>query len=100
MKKLLMLSAFIPALFLSACGEGWEMRAYHNTPYGERTAGTGVEYVRAHMMPEKGPVIKAQETDFKETPAPVAEIVPEATEDNVNLLINSGEKFFTDLQKK
>ena len=42
-------------LMLVACGDGWES---HRTdkifPYGnKRTAGSGVMYVRANMMPEK-----------------------------------------------
>lgn len=42
-------------LMLSACGEGWETVEYSDrVPYMmERTAGSGVEYVRAQMMPEK-----------------------------------------------
>ncbi len=42
-------------LALSACGEGWEMiRTDTMVPYGNtRTAGTGVAYVRAKMLPEK-----------------------------------------------
>ncbi len=46
----------IPAvLALAACGEGWEMQRIDNiVPYGNtRTAGTGVAYVRAKMLPEK-----------------------------------------------
>lgn len=42
-------------LALTACGEGWEaVRSDQIFPYGnQRTAGTGVMYVRANMMPEK-----------------------------------------------
>ena len=44
---------FVP-LLLGACGEGWEMQKVSNfVPYGKRTAGSGVAYVRAQMMPEK-----------------------------------------------
>lgn len=44
-----------PLLALSACGDGWEMvRTDAMVPYGNtRTAGTGVAYVLARMMPEK-----------------------------------------------
>lgn len=59
----------VPLLFLSACGEGYEMVPYEGTPYGDRTAGKGVAYVRAKMAPQKGPVLE---------PAPV--IVPPATD--------------------
>lgn len=45
----------ISALSLTACGDGWEMvQTRGKVPYTEeRTAGPGVMYVRAHMMPEK-----------------------------------------------
>jgi hypothetical protein len=47
--------AVLTPLALSACGEGWEMKLTNtHFPYGnQRTAGSGVMYVRAHMMPEK-----------------------------------------------
>lgn len=53
----LALAAALP--LLAACGEGWVMQPIRNiTPYTEgRTAGPGVAYVRAHMLPEKGPVL-------------------------------------------
>ncbi len=92
MKKFLLLGAAVPVLFLAGCGDGWEMKPYHNTPYdGDRTAGTGVEYVRAHMMPEKGPVIKPAAA------APVAPPPPAKTEEKA---MNEAEKIFHDVQKK
>jgi len=101
MKKLLMFGTIVPALFLAGCGDGYEMRPYHNTPYGDRTAGSGVEYVRAHMMQEKGPVIKAEQPKLEPIVAPPpAEPVVETKPDPVDNLIGSGEKFFRDLQKK
>ena len=47
------------ALGLSACGEGYEMvKVRGQVPYTEeRTAGPGVAFVRAHMMPEKTVVL-------------------------------------------
>jgi len=47
------------ALSLAACGEGYEMVKIRGTvPYvEERTAGPGVAFVRAHMMPEKTVVL-------------------------------------------
>lgn len=60
-------------LALGACGEGWDMvRTDKMVPYGNtRTAGTGVAYVLAKMMPEK---------DLKLAPAapPVAAPPPPA----------------------
>ncbi len=51
--RLAILSA--PLLSLTACGEGWEAQKTDAAfPYGnQRTAGTGVAYVRAKMLPEK-----------------------------------------------
>lgn len=95
MKKIMLLGACVPLLFLAACGEGWEMRSYNNTPYGDRTAGSGVEYVRATMMREKGPVV--------EPIMPKKEIIvvpEEPAEEKVDEILNSGEKFFDDVQKK
>ena len=94
MKKILMLGAVVPLLFLAGCGEGWEMRSYNDTPYGDRTAGSGVEYVRGHMMREKGPVLKSEMSEKKAAP------VKEKDAKNVDKMLNSGEKFFRDVQKK
>ncbi|PZQ47879.1 MAG: hypothetical protein DI551_02640 [Micavibrio aeruginosavorus] len=49
----------LSTLALVACGEGYEMVQVRNqVPYTEeRTAGPGVAYVRAHLMPEKTVVL-------------------------------------------
>lgn len=99
MKRFFMLGMVLPLLFLSACGEGWEMRTYSDTPYGERTAGSGVEYVREHMMREKGTVIK-RESKKVAVPAPAEEVSEEKDSGVIDKMINSGEKFFSDLHKK
>lgn len=58
-RKYLVLASLAAPLFLAACGEGYEIRAYHGTPYAKnpfeegRTAGSGVEYVRASLMPRR-----------------------------------------------
>ena len=45
---------FCAPLLLVSCGEGWEAQRVENVvPYGSRTAGSGVAYVRAKMLPEK-----------------------------------------------
>jgi len=50
--------ASLSPLMLAACGDGYEAVPYHGIPYvEERTAGAGVQYVRAHMQPAKGPVL-------------------------------------------
>lgn len=58
-KLLIMVSGFILSCTLSACGEGWEIVEVRNqVPYTEeRTAGPGVAYVRALLLPAKGPVL-------------------------------------------
>lgn len=57
-------------LGLAACGEGWEPRPYRDrVPYTEeRTAGPGVEYVRAYMLPERGPNLESPALKGTETP--------------------------------
>ena len=59
--------ASLAALGLLAACDGYEMvRIEGMNPYTEeRTAGVGVAYVRAHLLPEKGPVLAA------ETPPPL-----------------------------
>jgi len=49
----------LSAVSLAACGEGYEVvKVRGSVPYTEeRTAGPGVAYVRAHMMPEKTMVL-------------------------------------------
>lgn len=44
---------------ISACSEenGWTIVEHKGSPFGEeRTVGSGVKYVRANLLPEKGPV--------------------------------------------
>jgi hypothetical protein len=71
-RYVVLLLACSPALILSACGDGWEVvEVRGQVPYTEeRTAGPGVAYVRAHMMPEKSVVLPAPVT------APVQETAP------------------------
>lgn len=93
MKKVLLLGAALPLFLLTACGEGWDQRSYDNTPYGDRTAGSGVEYVRANMMPERGPVLKAAEPELQS-------VAVEDKREDVDPLLNSGEKIFSNAVKK
>lgn len=108
MKKILVFGTIMPALFLAGCGDGWEARLYDGFPYGNaRTAGHGIEYVRVNLMPEKGPVIKAA-TPENEIIIPESDAEPELApapvvqeeKNAVDRLINSGEKFFRDMQRK
>jgi hypothetical protein len=85
-------AALIP-LLLAGCGEGYDKQPYHGVPYdGERTAGTGVEYVIAHMAPakevdatpqEKAPEpAKIEEKVAEPAPAPAPEPAPAPAEEN------------------
>lgn len=60
----------VSTLSLAACGEGWEMVEFRGqVPYvEERTAGPGVAYVRAHMMPQKSIVLPAETVVEDATP--------------------------------
>ncbi len=90
--KLLVLSA---PLLLAACGEGYEMiRTDTMFPYGnQRTAGSGVAYVRAKMLPEKDLVLKTVSRDH----APKAMMQPV---EPVAEPIASAEQVFNDAQAK
>ena len=63
------LTAFFVLPFLAACGEGYDMvKIRGQVPYTEeRTAGPGIAFVRAHMMPEKSVILETITA-----PAPVA----------------------------
>lgn len=79
-RTFLTLSAALPLFALTAC-DGYEMRLYDGFPYGnQRTAGHGVEYVLAKMMPKKGPVVEAPPAPAPapkvEEPPPVEPIMP------------------------
>jgi hypothetical protein len=78
MKSMLRLSLLlILPLALTACGEGWEARRTTDVfPYGsQRTAGSGIIYVRAKLLPEKELKVEAPLP-----PAPVQDDTPEKME--------------------
>lgn len=84
------------ALMLSACGEGWVAVENNGVPYGEeRTAGSGIKYVRAYMLDEKGPVLD-----------PIMEEVENLLEDHSSMsmpaeeAVASAEPIFTKKLKK
>lgn len=97
-------------LTLTACGgEGWELRKTNTTfPYGnQRTAGSGVEYVRAGMMPAKGPVLEQAPAAVEpppaiepepEAPAPAAE--PEPAPEAPAEEVKPADEVFNHMQRK
>lgn len=98
----------IPVLLLSAC-EGYEPAPYVGFPYDNiRTAGTGVEYVRANMAKPKGPVLEAPKP--APAPAPQAAAPPppagpapapiQETKDILKNIDSDAEKMFNESQKK
>ncbi len=101
--KFLVLAA---PLLLGACGEGYEMVRSDSFPYNnERTAGTGVAYVLAKLMPERElnlePVTRAEEPKVIEPASaePVAEPVAE-TKEILDDLETEMDEIFEDAQKK
>lgn len=85
-----------PLLLLSACGEGWEAQKTDEIfPYGnKRTAGSGVVYVRAQMMPEKELKLEPVAEMPKEEVAPVKKAEPVAKP------VLDAEEIFEDAQEK
>ena len=83
-KALLRLAILSAPLLLTACGEGWEV--HRTSDYGtyemDRTAGTGVAYVRAKMLPEKEivvePMMEEISTEAKEPVMQADEIFSKA----------------------
>jgi len=83
--------SFLFLLGLAACGQEWEEKLVNDRfAYGmERTAGSGVVYVRAKLLPEKElnltPVERPREPEVVPEPevmnAPEAVIEPDALQD-------------------
>lgn len=74
----------LATLSLAACGEGsgWEMQLTNTVfPYGnQRTAGSGVMYVRAKMLPEKTISLENVKRDMTPQASPAPAPVPTAVE--------------------
>ncbi len=89
-KSLLRLFILSSPLLLGACGEGWEFQKTDTVfPYGnQRTAGSGVAYVRAKMLPEKELKIE-----------PVVQEVQAPVEEEVKPVLDA-EEIFTEAQTK
>lgn len=90
-KKLLLLTMCAPFL-LTGCGEGWEFQKTEKLfPYGnKRTAGSGVVYVLAKMMPEKELKIESEMEPVEEAPVVEQEAEP----------VLDAEEIFEDNQRK
>ncbi len=88
-KSLLRLALLSAPLVLTACGEGWEaQKTSTHFPYGnQRTAGSGVVYVLAKMMPEKDLVLEPVMEKVEEEPEAVEPVL-------------EAEEIFNDAQKK
>lgn len=100
----------LPVLMLSACGDGWEAVSYSGFPYGnERTAGHGIAYVRANLLPGRGPMLQAAQPENEiiikipggkePVPAPVVEEVP-AQSNEASGVLNALDKAFNKEQRK
>lgn len=78
-KKTAHVAALLLPFLIAGCGDGYEMQPYHGAPYDGRTAGSGVEYVLAHMAPAKtvdttpqAPPVEAAKPVEEPAPAPAA----------------------------
>lgn len=80
-KRVLIALCGVSTMALAACGEGYDVvKIRGSVPYTEeRTAGPGVSFVRAHMMPAKSvvlpepePLVLEQETVVRDA-APIFE---------------------------
>lgn len=104
-KRIGLMTVTLLPLALTACGgEGWQMQPTKRFPYGnERTAGSGVEYVRASMMPAKGPVLeqaKPAETPPPPAPPPVPEPEAEPAPAEAEGPVVPADKVFNNSQRK
>ncbi len=93
----LILATAVPALLAGCTGEGYEMVPYHGEPYTlEGTAGSGVAYVRASMLPAKGPVVEEAAAPAEEAaPAPAEEEISHPVEDTAHEApVSDGEDLF------
>lgn len=91
----------LPVLALAACGDGGsggiQPSPYNLVPYTmERTAGTGVAYVRGHMMPPK----ETKTTTMMQENKAIAEPVKTAPPPPAPEPVLKGDKVFEKRQAK
>lgn len=90
----------LPMLALAACGDGWEVKPYEGVPYThERTAGRGIEYVRASMMPAKSTNTEVMMKKEEPVAAPVVTPPPPEAE-AVPAPAKAADKIFNNKQAK
>lgn len=96
-RSFLRLSVLSMPLFLAACGDGFEAQKTQSfTPYGNsRTAGSGVVYVRAQLLPQKELKLEPELKVSEPAEAVVTPMPEEKTEPTLN-----AEKIFKDAQTK
>lgn len=105
-KSLLRLVLLSSPLALAACGEGWEVqRVSDYAPYGNsRTAGSGVAYVRAKMLPKKElvaePVMEKMKAETKEKEGDAVEVAQEVKPMEEPAPVLEAEEIFTQAQQK
>lgn len=77
-RAILVASCGFATLALAACGEGYEpVKVQGQVPYtDERTAGPGIAYVRAHMLPEKSVVLPPEPAPSVKAAPPVHDAAP------------------------
>ncbi len=106
-KTLLALSLLAPVA-LAGC-DGYTPVPYNGVPYGgSRTAGTGIAYVKAKLMSERGPVLKAAQPENKELleeTKPVEPVVAVPPMEEVAPIVapattQAADRVFNDMQKK
>lgn len=103
--RLLLTAPLLLVAPLTGC-DGYERVAYTGFPYNNiRTAGTGVAYVRASMLPVRGPVIEAAQPANEPIMEPVMRPrEPEPLEETKDILDNMNEdtadQIFNDAQDK
>jgi len=94
---------------LSGCGDGWDMIPYEGVPYTmERTAGTGIEYVRASMAQAKGPELKPEmkeevtvtTTEKIDAEPPPQDAAPAPVVETSEEPVSDGAAVFNNRQKK
>ena len=93
-----LLALFVLSPFILAGCDGYVAVPYYGSPYGgDRTAGSGVAYVKAKLMKERGPVLRAEQSVNKAIVEPIKDIAPVIA---AHVEAAPADKVFNSLQKK